>query len=85
MKKCFGFLFIALLFMSSGITMHAHRVGLLIMATGKYIQFVPPLVESARTFFCSNHNVTYFVFTDQEAPLGDDVKIIYQKRLGLAI
>lgn len=52
------------------------------MATGKYIQFVPPLIQSARTFFCTNHDVTYFVFTDQKAQLGDDVKIIYQKRLG---
>lgn len=44
----------------------AANIGLLVVATGKYIHFVEPLVSSAEKFFCKNHNVTYFVFTDQE-------------------
>src|SRR5579862_8550221 len=64
--------------------MYADKVGLLVMATGKYIQFVPPLIASARNFFCTNQDVTYFVFTDQPADhiMTSDIKIIYQKRLG---
>jgi len=71
-----------LMLISSSTTMLGHRVGLLIMATGKYIQFVPPLLDSARKHFCANNDVTFFVFTDQQASLGDDAVIIYQKRLG---
>lgn len=59
----------------------ADNVGLLIVATGKYIQFVQPLIDSAREHFCTNHDVTYFVFTDGEIE-GDDVVRIYQERMG---
>lgn len=54
------------------------------MATGKYIQFVPPLIASARTFFCTNQDVTYFIFTDQSTDeiVTHDVKALFQKRLG---
>jgi histo-blood group ABO system transferase len=58
------------------------NVGLLIVATGKYISFVNPLIESARKHFCRNHRVTYFVFTDQEFAPPEDVVRIEQKRLG---
>lgn len=57
-------------------------VGLLIVATGKYIGFVNPLIESARKHFCRNHRVTYFVFTDQEFDPPEDVVRIEQRRLG---
>ncbi len=59
-----------------------YNVGLLIVATGKYIQFVKPLIDSAQQYFCANHNVTYFVFTDGEPPKMDNVVKIEQKRLG---
>jgi len=59
----------------------ADNVGLLIVATGKYIQFVQPLIDSAREHFCKNHDVTYFVFTDGEIE-GDDIVRIYQERMG---
>jgi len=58
------------------------KVGLLIVATGKYIQFVEPLIESARKYFLSDHDVTYFIFTEGVPPAGDDVVQIYQERLG---
>lgn len=40
------------------------NVGLLFIATGKYWEFVQPLLESARRFFCVQHNVTAYVFTE---------------------
>lgn len=43
-------------------------IGLCIMATGKYIQFVKPLLDSAEKYFCPNHQRKYFIFTDS-APL----------------
>lgn len=42
------------------------KIGLLIIATNKYSQFIQPLISSADKFFLKNHNVTYFVFTNQE-------------------
>lgn len=77
-QYCMIFLFI------SYSSIYAHNVGLLIMATGRYIEFVPPLITSARKFFCTSQKVTYFIFTDQSTDniIADDVKVIYQKRLG---
>lgn len=46
------------------LTCSAYNVGLLIVATGKYVDFVPPLLQSAEKHFCTNHDVTYFIFTD---------------------
>jgi histo-blood group ABO system transferase len=45
-----------------------YNIGLLITATGKYINFVAPLIETADTYFCTHHKVTYFVFTDGIPP-----------------
>lgn len=58
------------------------RVGLLIVATGKYTDFIPPLLDSADKHFCTNHEVTYFVFTDGSLPDRDNLRVIFQKRLG---
>jgi histo-blood group ABO system transferase len=58
------------------------NVGLLIVATSKYIQFVPPLIQSAKKHFCNNHNVTYFVFTDQELAPSENVVRIEQAWMG---
>lgn len=60
----------------------AANIGLIVMATGKYISFVKPLITSAEKHFCKNHNVTYFIFTDGVAPSLDNVISIYQPRLG---
>jgi len=59
-----------------------YKVGLLIVATGRYIQFVEPLIQSADKYFCTNHHVTYFVFTDGEVPNHENIVRIEQKRLG---
>lgn len=62
--------------------LHAAKVGLCIMATGKYIVFVKPLIETARQYFCPGHSVTYYVFTDQPLEEEADIVRIEQARLG---
>ncbi len=52
------------------------------MATGKYIQFVDPLIASAEEHFCKDHTITYFIFTDSDLPSTDRIIYIPQKRLG---
>lgn len=59
-----------------------YNIGLLVVATGKYIQFIQPLIASAEKYFCTNHNVTYFIFTDGELSQDPKIMKIYQKRLG---
>lgn len=59
-----------------------NNIGLCIVATGKYIQFVEPLIKSADKHFLTNHKVTYFVFTDGSLPKADNIVQIYQNRLG---
>ncbi len=65
---------------------YASKVGLLIVATGRYIEFVEPLLKSADIHFLAGHEVTYFVFTDQKIDFYRRIKRpvarIEQKRLG---
>ena len=49
------------------------KVGLLVIATGKYDQFIPLLYKSMKKHFLKNHDVTMFVFTDQEMPQKEDI------------
>lgn len=64
-------------------TVEAQKIGLCIMATGKYLSYAEKLITSARTHFCKNHEVFYFVFTDgQLQNTGPDIVRIEQKRLG---
>jgi len=58
------------------------QIGLLIVATGRYIEFVEPLVKSAEKHFLTNHEVTYFVFTDRQIPNLPNIVKIPQERLG---
>ena len=64
----------------------SHNVGLLIMATGKYLPFAEDLIASAHRYFLPDHTITFFVFTDgylSEMTRNDPSVIsIYQKRLG---
>ena len=52
------------------------------MATGKYDTYAASCIESARAYFCKDHDVTYFVFTDGNIPEAKDVVTIYQKKMG---
>lgn len=59
------------------------NVGLLIIATNKYFDFVEPLLESARKYFLSvpGFNVVPFVFTDQQAPVSHGaIKLLVKHR-----
>jgi histo-blood group ABO system transferase len=64
------------------------HIGLCIVATGKYIQFVKPLLDSAEKYFCPQHRKTYFIFTDSTehdlltTPYKERIVILPQKRLG---
>lgn len=64
------------------IPLYAKKIGLLIVATGKYDCFVDPLIQSARKYFCPEDEVTYYVFSDGQITTAPDVVCIYQKRLG---
>lgn len=50
------------------------KVSLLIVATNKYIQFVPDLIASAKEYFLTDCEVTFHVFTDQNYPESKYVK-----------
>ena len=56
-----------------------YSVGLLIVATGKYTQWVQSLIDSADMFFLKNHQVTYFIFTDSQKYLHNKI-IFHSKR-----
>lgn len=42
------------------------KIGLLVIATNKYIKFLSPLLTSADSFFLEEQDVTYFVFTNKD-------------------
>ena len=48
------------------------KIGLLTIATGKYNQFVRALYASAKKYFFSDHDVTYFLFTDSKQFTNED-------------
>lgn len=59
-----------------------YKVGLVVMATGKYTIFLENLLQSADKFFLPDHERIYFVFTDGQVPESDHIVRIEQKRLG---
>lgn len=79
MKRNNYLLVVALLLTSS---MQAARVALCVVATGKYDAFADTMIQSARKYFCKNHDVHYFVFTDGTITPAADVTQVFQKRLG---
>ena len=66
----------------SCLEIQAAKVGLLVVATGKYIQFVQPLINSARQHFCKDHQVTYFIFTDSPFSSSSDVVVLPHQKKG---
>jgi histo-blood group ABO system transferase len=66
------------------LSQHKNQVGLLVVATGKYVQFVQPLIDSAERFFLPDCKKTYFIFTDhiERVSKADNVVPVFQKRLG---
>ena len=51
------------------------KVGLLIISTNKYTDFLIPLIESADKFFLRDFEVNYFVFTNKNIEIKSDRKI----------
>ena len=58
------------------------RVGLLVMATGKYSSYVDALLDSADRYFCKGHEVSYIVFTDGHIQSRDNLTVVHQEQLG---
>jgi histo-blood group ABO system transferase len=52
------------------------KIGLLIIATNKYTQFLQPLIESADKYFLNSEEVVYFVFTNKEIEINTNRNII---------
>jgi histo-blood group ABO system transferase len=52
------------------------KIGLLIIATNKYTQFLQKLISSADKHFLSGEDVTYFVFTNNDINIESERKII---------
>jgi histo-blood group ABO system transferase len=52
------------------------KIGLLIIATNKYIQFIQPLIESADKFFLPNQEVSYFIFTNKDIEIFSNRNIV---------
>lgn len=58
------------------------KIGLLVIATGKYDQFIPPLYKSMKKYFMKGHDIKMFVFTDKEMPKKDDlISIKYEHEI----
>lgn len=62
--------------------LEAARVALCVVATGKYDVFAQELITSARKYFCTEHEVHYFIFTDGKITPAPDVTKVFQNRLG---
>lgn len=52
------------------------KIGLLIIATNKYVRFLNPLIESADKWFLPNQDVTYFIFTNQDIKINTNRKYV---------
>lgn len=57
-------------------------VGLCVMATGNYLDLAGEMIASARTYFCKDHDVTYFLFTDGNFHSAEDLVVIPHERKG---
>lgn len=87
MKHLLKIIFLGIISFCSFETQSA-KVALCVMATGKYLTFAHTMIQSAKRYFCINHEVTYLVFTDDNSVFDgtkkseSNIKYIYQKRLG---
>lgn len=58
------------------------NIGILVIATNKYIKFLNPLVDSINKYFLKEHNKTIFCFTDiMEHIVSNNVVKIYQQHM----
>jgi len=59
--------------------MKKYNIALVIIATGKYHQFIDPLLESARKYFLIQDDVTFYVFSDRIGIMEEDCVLIPTK------
>lgn len=52
------------------------KIGLLIIATNKYINFLETLISSADKFFLKDQEVTYFIFTNKNVEIKSNRNIV---------
>ena len=59
------------------------KIGILYIATGRYITFWNEFYKRCEKFFCNDHQKQYFLFTDaNNVSVKNNVKIIQHKYLG---
>jgi hypothetical protein len=58
------------------------NIGLLIICTGRYNIFLNSLYESCEKHFLPKHKKTYYVFTEGDVPINENVIKIYQEYMG---
>ncbi|MDR3645985.1 MAG: hypothetical protein P4L22_00405 [Candidatus Babeliales bacterium] len=58
------------------------NIGILITATGKYIQFAKEFITGAKKYFLPNHNLKFFLFTDGQYAKEDNVTVLEHKKIG---
>lgn len=56
------------------------KIGLLMIATGKYDRFVQPLLDSAKKYFLVNEQVNYFLFTDSKKFISNENLHVFEKK-----
>lgn len=49
------------------------KIGLAVIATGKYIEMALTMITSAHLYFFNGHQVRFFVFTDSDIPISDNL------------
>ena len=49
------------------------RVGIILIATGRYISFFDPVYKSYEKYFLPGYKKNYFLLTDSEQSFGDNV------------
>lgn len=52
------------------------KIGLLLIATNKYVEFLDVLISTADKYFLKDQEVTYFIFTNEKITVNTDRKVI---------
>jgi histo-blood group ABO system transferase len=55
------------------------KIGVLIIATNRYNDFVQPLITSADEYFLGDKDVTYFLFTNEDVNITSRSKVVSNK------
>jgi histo-blood group ABO system transferase len=55
------------------------KIGILIIATNRYNDFVGPLITSADKYLLTGHDVTYFLFTNEDIKIETNRNIVINK------